>query len=125
MLQLLSMKEDTHITPDEMLDPDARFILANERTLLAWVRTALALVAGGAALTQLGQRSHMQIFIGVIAILLGALMATVGYMRYKESDRAIRAGRLPATGRAPAYQVAGVVIFALAIAAIELARSWK
>ena len=33
-------------------DPDYRFTLANERTFLAWIRTALALSAGGlAALT--------------------------------------------------------------------------
>ena len=30
-------------------DPDARFTFANERTFLAWNRTALALVAAGAA----------------------------------------------------------------------------
>ena len=28
-------------------DPDYRFTLANERTLLAWLRTALALIAAG------------------------------------------------------------------------------
>jgi putative membrane protein len=108
-----------------MLDPDARFLLANERTLLAWVRTALALIAGGAALTQLGQRSEVQITIGIVAVLLGALMATIGYIRYKDADRAIRSGRLPATGHAPAYQVGAVVIFALAVAAVEIVRTWK
>ena len=30
-------------------DPDYRFTLANERTFLAWIRTALALSAGGLA----------------------------------------------------------------------------
>ena len=30
-------------------DPDYRFTLANERTFLAWMRTALALIAGGQA----------------------------------------------------------------------------
>ncbi|MFC7482946.1 YidH family protein [Luedemannella flava] len=34
-------------------DIDVRFLLANERTLLAWLRTALALMAGGVALAQL------------------------------------------------------------------------
>jgi uncharacterized membrane protein YidH (DUF202 family) len=35
-------------------EPDPRFTLANERTLLAWIRTALALIAGGVALELLG-----------------------------------------------------------------------
>jgi putative membrane protein len=34
-------------------DPDYRFTLANERTFLAWFRTALALIAGGVAVVQL------------------------------------------------------------------------
>ncbi|MDT5236302.1 MAG: putative rane protein, partial [Mycobacterium sp.] len=32
---------------------DYRFTLANERTFLAWIRTALALLAGGVAVVQL------------------------------------------------------------------------
>src|SRR6476661_4070594 len=34
-------------------DPDYRFTLANERTFLSWIRTALALIAGGVAVVQL------------------------------------------------------------------------
>ena len=34
-------------------EPDARFSYANERTFLAWNRTALALIATGVAATQL------------------------------------------------------------------------
>ncbi len=33
-------------------EPDYRFTLANERTFLAWIRTALALIAGGVAVVQ-------------------------------------------------------------------------
>lgn len=33
--------------------PDYRFSLANERTYLAWIRTALALLAGAIAVDQL------------------------------------------------------------------------
>ena len=32
--------------------PDYRFTLANERTFLAWIRTSLALIAGGIAVVQ-------------------------------------------------------------------------
>ena len=34
-------------------DPDPRFTLANERTFLAWIRTAMALIGGGLAAGQL------------------------------------------------------------------------
>ena len=36
------------LLPDGV-EPDPRFTLANERTFLAWVRTALAFIAGGIA----------------------------------------------------------------------------
>ena len=39
-------------------EPDARFTLANERTFLAWIRTSLALLAGGVALEALGLGMH-------------------------------------------------------------------
>jgi putative membrane protein len=105
-----------------MLDPDVRFLLANERTLLAWVRTGLALLGGGLVLTQLTV-ADTQTGLGIIAILLGALMAFIGYVRYRAADRAIRASRLPETGRGTTIQVVVVICFALAVVAIELTRS--
>ena len=104
----------------EMLDPDVRFLLANERTLLAWVRTALALIAGGLALTQLGGVSRMRVIFGVGAILFGAIMAALGYTRFRAADTAIRVGELPDTGHGPMFQVAGVVVIAFVIAGVEL-----
>src|SRR5690625_7704897 len=50
-------------------DPDARFSLANERTALAWLRTALALVAGGVALTTLASFTHRDRILEVLAAL--------------------------------------------------------
>ena len=38
---------------DDGREPDARFTFANERTFLAWNRTALALVVAGLAIVQL------------------------------------------------------------------------
>ena len=42
-----------HAAPTDDAEPDARFTLANERTFLAWSRTALALVTAGLAIVQL------------------------------------------------------------------------
>ena len=106
----------------EQLDVDVRFLLANERTLLAWVRTALALIAGGIALTQFGERTKFQIALGVATILIGACMAVVGYIRFRSADKAIRSGHLPALGYGHVFQVGGVIGFALVLAAIELAH---
>ena len=43
------------MTPPGKIDIDVRFLLANERTLLAWIRTAVTLQAGGLAVTQLAE----------------------------------------------------------------------
>lgn len=101
-----------------VLDPDVRFLLANERTLLAWIRTALTCLAGGIVLLHIGGSPGVQASFGVTAMVLGAIMAAVGYVRYRAADRAIRAARLPAPGYGPVVQVVGVVVFALAVAAL-------
>ncbi|MBI0382449.1 DUF202 domain-containing protein [Streptomyces albiflaviniger] len=52
-------------------EPDYRFSLANERTLLAWVRTGLALLAGSVAVAQLSPTTSR----GGFGTLLGLLLA--------------------------------------------------
>ncbi len=110
--------------PAHMLDPDTRFLLANERTLLAWVRTALALMAGGLAFTQIGAKTLAQTSLGLIVILSGALVAVTGYQRYLAADIAIRAGRLPGAGHGPGLQVAGIVFLAFGLAVTRLLGVW-
>lgn len=39
----------------DRVEVDARFLPANERTLLAWVQTALGLIAFGGAASQVGK----------------------------------------------------------------------
>lgn len=105
-----------------MLDVDVRFLLANERTLLAWVRTALAVIAIGLALTQLSNNSTNQTIIGVLIILLGAVMTTIGYVRFKDADTAIRSGQLPVGDKGPRLQVISVICFSLVVAVLELTQ---
>lgn len=107
-----------------MLDPDVRFLLANERTLLAWIRTALAVVAGGVVLTQIGSDSTMRTVISTSAMLLGGFMAVVGYLRYRAADKAIRKGELPVSGREPVFQAAGVMFIAIVLVTSHVVGIW-
>ena len=91
------------------LDPDARFLLANERTLLAWVRTSITLQAGGIATLQFADVGDLTTGIGLAAVVLGIVAAAAGRRRYRDADRAIRRGDLPATGRIPDAVTLGVM----------------
>ncbi|PZS31514.1 MAG: hypothetical protein DLM59_09795 [Pseudonocardiales bacterium] len=90
------------------LDTDIRFMLANERTLLAWLRTALSLEAAGFALITLAHITGGRV-VGIGLVALGSISALIGYRRYRSSDRAIRRGVLPVPGRGPALLTMGIV----------------
>jgi putative membrane protein len=76
-------------------EPDYRFSLANERTLLAWVRTALALDAAGLGVVRFAPPlggAFGRAAIGGVLVLLGAVSAWIGHRRFLATDRAMRAG---------------------------------
>ncbi|MFM9134876.1 MAG: YidH family protein [bacterium] len=95
---------------------DYRFILANERTFLAWMRTGLALVAGGVALDQfvaVGRAGGAVRFVALGTIALGAVVALVGVLRWTQTENAIRSGSpLPRSRVAPWLGLAFVVLAA-------------
>jgi putative membrane protein len=72
--------------------PDPRFTFANERTFLAWNRTALALIAAGLAAAQfLKFNLHgLRLIIAVPLIVLGAALALASYLHWEDSERAMR-----------------------------------
>jgi len=82
---------------DAGTEPDARFTFANERTFLAWSRTALALVVAGLGIVQLLPPfpgvSWGRHLIGVPLIVLGALVAVTGYAEWVRNQRALRQGQ--------------------------------
>ena len=100
------------------LDVDARFLLANERTLLAWVRTSLTLLAGGLGTLQLLDKRWRDI-PGFGLLVLGAAAALVGLLRYRQADRSIRTGQLPPSGHGPAVLAVAVACVGAALVAIS------
>ena len=106
--------------------PDYRFTLANERTLLAWLRTALALAAGGVAVAtyapELGVRwGSAAVALGLVLTGLGT--AAAGYRRWRANEAAIRAGRpLPAGRLLPTVSaaVAAVVLVVAVLVGVEV-----
>lgn len=72
--------------------PDPRFSLANERTFLAWNRTALALIGGGLAAAQLLHfgLSQTRLLIALPLIALGAAAGIAGISRWRASELAMR-----------------------------------
>ncbi len=107
-------------------DPDYRFTLANERTFLAWIRTCLALIAAGAAVTSLlpelgSPESRSLLSLGLL--LLGMTLAGLSYRRWDRNERALRLGvALPATSLTRLL-AGGVVLVTLALVVFTAAGS--
>src|SRR5580698_9963230 len=103
-------------------EPDARFTYANERTFLAWNRTALALIATGIAATQLLPEFHVhggRRILGLPMIALGALVAVTSFRHWRANDRAMRRGQpLP---KSPMPLVLSIGIALVAVIAVVLA----
>ena len=84
-----------------MSGSDPRFSLANERTYLAWVRTALALVVAGLIAAKAIDFHHeaWRWVVAVPPIVGGAAMALEARRRWRTYEAAMRAGEpLPAGG---------------------------
>ncbi len=77
------------------VEPDPRFSLANERTFLAWIRTGLALIAGGVAIEgfALNLDPDVRGVVVVILVLLGLAVAVGAGVRWLRVERAMRQER--------------------------------
>jgi putative membrane protein len=102
-------------------EPDPRFSLANERTFLAWIRTALAMVAGGVALHALDVpgASWVRNLLVIGLTVVGALVCVGSFVRWARLERAMRLREpLPSFALGLALTVALVVVAALLVAVL-------
>jgi putative membrane protein len=98
-------------------EPDARFTLANERTFLAWNRTALALIGGGLAAGRLLNFDSRlaRLAVAIPPIALGLAVALTSLRRWRENQRALRLDQpLPDSGM-PRLLAAGVSIVGVVV----------
>lgn len=98
----------------ENRDSTARDHLANERTFLAWVRTALGLVGLGVLLERLGAGSDQLIAMaaGIGFISFGGLTLIYAVSRYLWVARNLERGLFPVAIRGPIVIAFGALLVA-------------
>ena len=82
-------------------EPDPRFSLANERTFLAWIRTALAFIAAGLAVEalQVPITPWLRVTIAVVLVLAGLAATAQAWFAWTRTERAMRRRTpLPSSG---------------------------
>lgn len=97
-------------------EPDYRFTLANERTFLAWIRTALALAAGGLAAIHLIPDQAGSSTLGIALLALAVVTAATAYRRWALNETSMRLGEPLPPSRLP--QVIAIATAVVALAAV-------
>ncbi|NUS17998.1 MAG: DUF202 domain-containing protein [Streptomyces sp.] len=104
--------------------PDYRFSLANERTFLAWIRTALALIGGGFAVDQFltDHLTHWARVTLALALLAGGVACTLRAVNHwVRCERAMRRGSNLPVSRFPAVLAVLIGLIALVMVGVVLA----
>lgn len=102
-------------------EPDPRFSFANERTFLAWIRTALALVAAGVAVDviDLDASDALQRALATLLVVAGLACAVLAWWRWARSEKAMRRG-LPLPSGGAAATLAGALVVAAGLLVLVL-----
>jgi putative membrane protein len=109
-------------------EPDPRFSMANERTALAWMRTSLALVAGGVALisvSSLASLPEWSSLVAAAACLSGGALAWRSVVGWARVERALRLHQQLPPPRALVSLAGGVIVLAgltLVLSIIQVLR---
>jgi putative membrane protein len=104
-------------------EPDPRFTFANERTFLAWIRTALGFLAAGvaiAAVARLAGPVGLEVRVAsVVLIVCGLACGVLAFRRWMTNERAMRLGEpLPSS---PMLLLVTAVVAGVALLAVVVA----
>ena len=102
--------------------PDYRFSLANERTFLAWLRTALALIGGGFAVDQFlpDLRWGWRVGLALALLAAGVLCSLRAVNHWVRCERAMRRNEDLPVSRFPALLSVVVAVVALVMVVVVL-----
>ena len=101
-----------------------RFSLANERTLLAYQRTAIGLVAAAVAVAHFLDDHSLALALAGVLLASAAIATIGGYRRYVAAGRAIRDGRPLSQGVTPLLISTGLLL-CLLIAGISVVTTLR
>ena len=112
----------TDMLGDVGREPDPRFTFANERTFLAWNRTALALIGGGLVAAELLEFdvAALRLVVALPVIALGTLLGALSYRHWERSERALRVGAPLGYSRLIGVLAVGVALTGVVAAILAL-----
>ncbi|MEK6908984.1 MAG: DUF202 domain-containing protein [Nanoarchaeota archaeon] len=65
-------------------------LLANERTLLSYIRTTFSALILGFALIQLSNQNHSMLRVGIATIIGGFILGIIGFIEFKLHKKRIK-----------------------------------
>lgn len=106
---------------DEHLGTLTRDLLANERTYLAWLRTAVSLMVVGLAVARLLDPGHLgPLVAGVLLVLVGAVGVVYGTWRFRTAAALIERSDIAGRDSSRAMMVVSTVLVVSVAAALVL-----
>lgn len=109
------------------IEPDPRFSLANERTFLAWVRTSLALLAGGVAVEAFMADlfgPELRKTLAVLLLVLALFLSGGSFFRWVNVERAMRhQSPLPLPWIAPLLAAGGALAAGMMVAFVLIQQN--